>query len=66
MFVNNTVYFLLLVFCGANVPLMVLPGWMRAVSQFLPLTRGIASARQIISGASLAEVAPLLAGELLN
>ena len=45
MFVNNTVYFLLLVFCGANVPLTVLSGWMRAVSRFLPLTRGIASAR---------------------
>jgi ABC-2 type transport system permease protein len=65
MFVNNTVYFLLLVFCGANVPLTVLPGWMRTVSQFLPLTRGIASARQIIAGASLVEVAPLLTGELL-
>jgi ABC-2 type transport system permease protein len=65
MFVNNTVYFLLLVFSGANVPLTTLPGWMQAVSQVLPLTRGIASARQIIAGASLAEVAPLLAGELL-
>jgi ABC-2 type transport system permease protein len=65
MFVNNTVYFLLLVFSGANVPLMALPGWMRVVSQFLPLTRGIASARSVIAGASLAEVASLLAGELL-
>jgi ABC-2 type transport system permease protein len=65
MFVNNTVYFLLLVFSGANVPLTILPGWMRAVSQVLPLTRGIASARSIIAGAGLFEVAPLLAGELL-
>jgi len=64
MFVNNTIYFLLLVFCGANVPLAVLPDWMRAVSWFLPLTRGIASARRIIAGAGLSEVAPLLAGEL--
>jgi ABC-2 type transport system permease protein len=65
MFVNNVVYFLLLLFCGANVPLTSLPGWMRAVAQFLPLTRGIAAARQITAGASLADVAPLLAGELL-
>jgi ABC-2 type transport system permease protein len=65
MFVNNTVYFLLLVFSGANVPLTALPGWMRSVSQFLPLTRGIASARSVIAGVRLAEVAPLLAGELL-
>ena len=42
-----------------------LPGWTRAVLRFLPPTRGIASARQIIVGASLAKVIPLLAGELL-
>jgi ABC-2 type transport system permease protein len=63
MFINNTVYFLLMVFSGANMPLMALPRWMRSVSQFLPLTRGIASARSVIAGASLAEVASLLAGE---
>jgi ABC-2 type transport system permease protein len=65
MFINNTVYFLLMVFSGANMPRTALPSWMRTVSQFLPLTRGIASARQIIAGAGLSEVAPLLAGELL-
>ncbi len=65
MFVNNSVYFLLLVFSGANLPLSALPGWMQAVSWFLPLTRSIAAARALIAGSSLAEVAPLLAGELL-
>ena len=65
MFVNNTVYFLLLVFSGANLPLASLPGWMQVVSWFLPLTRGIAAARAIVAGASLGEVAPLLSGELL-
>ena len=42
-----------------------MPGWMQAISSVLPLTRGIASARAIINGASLAEVAPLLLGEFL-
>lgn len=65
MFVNNTVYFLLLIFSGANVPLASLPVWMRAISQALPLTRGIAAARALIGGASLAEVAPLILGEFL-
>jgi ABC-2 type transport system permease protein len=65
MFINNTVYFLLLLFSGANIPLNTLPAWMQAISWGLPLTRGIASARAIVNGASLAEVAPLLAGELL-
>lgn len=64
MFVNNTVYFVLLIFSGANVPLAVLPDWMRAISQVLPLTRGIAAARELVAGAALNEVAPLLLGEL--
>ena len=63
MFINNTVYFVLLIFSGANVPVSALPGWMQAISQALPLTRGIAAARALIAGAGLAEVAPLLLGE---
>src|SRR3990170_829723 len=65
MFINNTVYFMLLLFSGANVPVAALPGWMQAVSWCLPLTRGIAAARRIIDGAPLERVAPLLAGEFL-
>jgi ABC-2 type transport system permease protein len=64
MFVNNTVYFLLLVFSGANIPVASLPAWMQVISWCLPLTRGIAAARLIIRGAGLAEVSPLLLGEL--
>jgi ABC-2 type transport system permease protein len=63
MFVNNTVYFLLLVFSGANIPVVAMPSWMQAISWALPLTRGIRAARLIINGASLDQVAPLLAGE---
>lgn len=63
-FVNNTVYFTLLVFSGANVPLEVLPPAMRLISMGLPLTRGIAAARRLIEGAALPEIAPLLIGEL--
>ena len=64
MFVNNTVYFLLLIFSGANVDVNALPGWMQAISNVLPLTRGIASARALIAGASFQDVLPLLAQEL--
>jgi len=64
MFVNNTVYFLLLIFSGANVALDTLPNWMQVFSQFLPLTRGIASARTLISGGSFADVTPLLISEI--
>jgi len=39
--------------------------WIRGFSYSLPLTRGIAAARQVIAGASLAEVMPLLTDEVL-
>ena len=65
MFVNNTVFFLLLFFSGANVPLESLPGWMQAISFSLPLTRGIAAARLIVNGAGLGEVGSMLGVEAL-
>lgn len=65
MFINNTIYFLLLVFSGANVPLANFPVWVQQAAHLLPLTRGIQAARLIISGSSLTQVAPLLAGEAL-
>ena len=65
MFVNNSVYFLLLIFSGANVPIASLPAWMQAISWVLPLTRGVAAARQVIAGASLRSVSGLLWGEIL-
>ncbi len=64
MFVNNTIFFLLLFFSGANIALDTLPAWMKAISFALPLTRGIAAARQIVAGADLSDVAPLLGGEV--
>ena len=64
MFVNNFVYFLLLIFSGANVPIGQLPVWMQTISYVLPLTRGIAAGRLLVSGASFSSVAPLLWGEL--
>ena len=64
MFVNNFVYFSLLIFSGANVEISSLPVWMQAISQVLPLTRGIASARALAAGASLSDVLPLLVSEV--
>lgn len=65
MFVNNTVFFLLLFFSGANVPLASLPSWMQSISFALPLTRGIAAARLIVDGAQLGEVGSMLGVEAL-
>ena len=65
MFINNTVYFLLLIFSGANLPLAQQPLWMQTISQFLPLTRGIAAARNIIAGGRAEDVTGLVVAEFL-
>jgi ABC-2 type transport system permease protein len=65
MFINNTVYFLLLIFSGANIPITSLPGWMQTISHGIPLTRGIAAAREIIAGENFSSIAPLMREEIL-
>jgi ABC-2 type transport system permease protein len=60
MFLANLVYFLLLLFCGVNVPLDELPAWMEAIGRSLPLTHGIEAAREVAAGAPLSAVDHLL------
>ena len=61
---SNLVFAVLLVFCGVNVPLDDLPGWMSTAAQGLPVTHSVEAARDIVAGASLGSVANLLATEL--
>ena len=63
-FFANLMIFVFLLFCGVNVPVDVLPQWMQAVSRVLPLTHGIAAARQVADGASLGDVSGLVLTEL--
>jgi ABC-2 type transport system permease protein len=62
---NNIVFGVLLVFCGTNVALSELPGWMSFVSQGLPLTHGIEAARRLANGQSLGTVGGLVGAEAL-
>ena len=62
--VANILYYLLLVFCGVNFPVSRLPGALQVVAYGLPMTRGIEAARDAVAGASLGDVAGLLAGEV--
>jgi ABC-2 type transport system permease protein len=62
---NNIVVGLLLVFCGVNVSLDVLPGWMSTIAQGLPLTHGIEAARKLADGSTLGEVSGLVGAEAL-
>jgi ABC-2 type transport system permease protein len=59
-FAANLAYFLMLLFCGVNIPVGSLAPWMEAISRCLPLTHGIIAAREVAAGASLGEVAGLV------
>ena len=61
---SNLLVGILLIFCGANVPTASLPGWMAAISSWLPLTHAIEAARAVVNGSSLADVQGLLGREL--
>jgi ABC-2 type transport system permease protein len=60
----NIVFGVLLIFCGTNVPLSALPGWMAGVAGWLPMTHGIAAARELAGGASLGGVSGLVGQEV--
>jgi ABC-2 type transport system permease protein len=60
---SNVLVGLLLVFCGANIPLVDMPAWMAAIGRLLPLTHGIEAARSLAGDGSLPQVAPLLLNE---
>jgi ABC-2 type transport system permease protein len=60
---SNIVFGLLLVFCGVNVALDDLPGWMATTAQGLPLTHGIEAARRLADGRALADVGGLVGAE---
>jgi ABC-2 type transport system permease protein len=64
-FAANLVYFLMLLVCGVNIANEDLPGWLAAIGRCLPLTHGIAAAREIADGASLGEVSGMLWTEAL-
>jgi ABC-2 type transport system permease protein len=57
------VFGVLLMFGGANVPVESLPAWMAAIAPWLPLTHGIAAAREVAAGAPLGQVSGDLAAE---
>jgi ABC-2 type transport system permease protein len=58
--IANPAYFLMLLFCGVNIPLSALPKWMQVVGSGMPLTHGIEAARRVAAGASLSSVSTLI------
>jgi ABC-2 type transport system permease protein len=62
---SNTLLWVLLVFAGVNIPLDRVPSWMSTVAQGLPVTHGAKAARELVAGASLADVGSTIAAEAL-
>lgn len=62
---SNLILYFLLLCAGVNVPLDLLPGWMQTLAQGLPVTHGVEAARGIVAGDPFADVAQLLALELV-
>jgi ABC-2 type transport system permease protein len=66
LFGANLIMMGVLLFCGVNIPISELPGWMQFVSQLLPFTHGLQAIRQAAEGAGLGQVGGLIAVELLS
>ncbi len=56
----NIAYYLMWLLCGVNIPLDALPGWLAQIGRLMPLTHGIAAAREVAGGASLGSVSGLV------
>lgn len=59
----NFVMGVLLIFCGVNVTLDALPGWMAAAGRAMPLTHGIEAARVLAAGRGWSQVVSLVTEE---
>jgi ABC-2 type transport system permease protein len=65
LFGANLVTMSILLFCGVNIPVDELPGWMQVVGNLLPFTHGLEAVRQAADGAGFAQVGGLIGIEAL-
>jgi ABC-2 type transport system permease protein len=65
LFGANLVTMSILLFCGVNIPMRELPGWMQVIGNLLPFTHGLEAVRQAADGAGLAQVGGLIGIEAL-
>lgn len=65
LFGANLVTMSILLFCGVNIPLQELPGWMQVIGNLLPFTHGLEAVRQAADGAGFDQVGGLIGIEAL-
>jgi ABC-2 type transport system permease protein len=63
--ISNVAAYSMMILCGINFPVTVLPPVIQAVSRFIPVTNGLLAARAIIDGATYASVLNLAGRELI-
>jgi ABC-2 type transport system permease protein len=63
-FVLNLTSYVLMIFCGANFPILQLPYPVQFISRFLPLTRSIEAANMLFGKIDVGRFIRLLIGEL--
>lgn len=65
LFGANLVTMSILLFCGVNIPVQELPGWMQVIGNLLPFTHGLEAVRQAADGAGFGQVGGLIGIEAL-
>lgn len=65
MVIANFLYYVMLILCGVNYPLKLLPPSVQIMGQLLPMTHGLDAVRALLMGSSYASVASSLAMEAL-
>jgi ABC-2 type transport system permease protein len=65
LFGANLVTMAILLFCGVNIPLAELPGWMQTIGNLLPFTHGVEAVRLAADGAGFDRVGGLIGIEAL-
>jgi ABC-2 type transport system permease protein len=65
LFGANLVTMSILLFCGVNIPVHELPGWMQLIGNLLPFTHGLEAVRQAANGAGIDQVGGLIGIEAL-
>jgi ABC-2 type transport system permease protein len=64
--VSNVFLSLTLIFCGVNFPVSLLPYGLSLVSYSIPLTFGVTALREVITGAQISQLLPLLGLEFFE
>jgi ABC-2 type transport system permease protein len=65
LFGANLVTMSILLFCGVNIPVQELPGWMQVIGNLLPFTHGLEAVRRAADGAGFGQVGGLIGIEAL-